>query len=261
MELHVTFLTLGALFLAGLIADQIGRRTWLPRVTLLLLCGILAGGSALDLLPAEARLWYEFLATSALTMVAFLLGSALTARNLSVNGRAILFVSIAVVVITIAVVAGGLALVGADLRLALLLGAIAAATAPAATQDVIRQSGITGAFADTLAGVVAIDDAWALIAFSIVLAVAGNLTGIIDATLIGDALFEIGLAVGLGFVIGVPAAGLTGRLQPGEPVEAEALGLVFLSAGLAIWMDVSFLITGMTAGAVIVELWVNLVFV
>lgn len=59
MDLPVVFLTLGALFLAGLAADMVGRRSRVPRVTLLLACGIAAGGSGFDLIPAEAEIWYE----------------------------------------------------------------------------------------------------------------------------------------------------------------------------------------------------------
>ena len=52
---------------------------------------------------------------------------------------------------------------------------------------------------------------------------------------------------------GVPGALLTGRLSRGEPLRIEALGLVFLTAGWALWLDLSYLIAGMTAGAVIVN--------
>ena len=58
-------------------------------------------------------------------------------------------------------------------------------------------------------------------------------------------------ALGLGLLIGLPAAVLTGRLSPGEPQLTEALGVVFLTAGLAVWAEVSFLLAGMAAGAVI----------
>ena len=37
-------------------------------------------------------------------------------------------------------------------------------------------------------------------------------------------------------------------------MQTEALGIVFLTAGLSLWLDVSFLIAGMTAGAIIVNL-------
>jgi len=47
---------------------------------------------------------------------------------------------------------------------------------------------------------------------------------------------------------------LTGRIQPGEPTLAEALGLVFLCTGLALWLDVSFLLASMTMGMVVANL-------
>ena len=57
----------------------------------------------------------------------------------------------------------------------------------------------------------------------------------------------------VGAVVGFPAAVLTGRLSGGDPLRTEALGVVFLTAGLALWLDVSFLLAGMTAGAIIVN--------
>ncbi len=253
MELRVIFLTLGALFLIGLIADQVGRRTRLPRVTLLLLCGIAVGRSGLDLLPTETSYWYEFLTIAALTMVAFLLGSSLSMKNLRKHGAMIMAISLAVVIVTIAVVGAGLWAIGIDPGLALLLGVIATATDPAATQDVIRQAKVRGSFAKTLAGIVAIDDAWGVLAFSLILILVGVLNGGEANGGLLDAAWEIGGAVALGCVLGWPGAYLTGRLAKGEPLQTEALGVVFLCAGLSLWLDVSFLIAGMTAGAVIVN--------
>jgi len=65
---------------------------------------------------------------------------------------------------------------------------------------------------------------------------------------------EIFGAVLLGGAIGLPAANLTGRVRPGKPMLTEALGLVFLCGGAAIWLEVSFLIATMTMGAVIANL-------
>ena len=254
MELPVIFLTLGGLFLAGLAADQLGRRMRLPRVTLLLFCGILAGGAGFDLIPAEAQVWYEFLSTAALTMVAFLLGGSLTRENLAAHGRAILAISLAIVAVTLVLVTFGLWLLGADPVVALILGAIATATAPAATQDAVRQAGADGGFAETLMGIVAIDDAWGLIAFSLIIVAAGGLVeGAFSAHMLVEAGREIGGAILIGAAVGFPAALLTGRLSGGDPLRTEALGVVFLTAGLALWLEVSFLLAGMVAGMIIVN--------
>ena len=67
-------------------------------------------------------------------------------------------------------------------------------------------------------------------------------------------MIEIGGAVALGLAIGLPAAYLTGRIKRGEPTLMEALGIVFLCTGLAIYLEFSLLLTGMVAGAVVVNL-------
>ena len=244
-------IVLGALFLAGLAADAIGHRTRLPRVTLLLGCGIIVGKSGFDLIPASVTSWYEFLSVIALTMVAFLLGNTLKAKTLRKSGAAIFSISLSIVIATVAIVTTALWLAGVDPAAALLLGGIATATDPAATRDAIRQLGVKFGFTKRIEAIVAIDDAWGLIAFALVAVLAQGMNGSFSAGLLVEALFEIVVAIGLGLAVGVPAAFLTGRLKKGEPQQTEALGVVFMAAGLAQWLDVSFLITGMVAGAVI----------
>lgn len=251
MEIAELLMALGVLFLAGLVADQAGRFTRLPRVTMLLLLGLVAGQAGLDLIPGDLIAWFEVLSIVALTMVAFLLGGTLTREILARRGRAILILSLVIALGTAGVVVAGLVLIGLDWQLALVLGAIATATDPAAMTDVIRQTGVKSAFADTLKGIVAIDDVWGLILFSLVLAVVSQSSGL--AEILGGAAHDILGGVALGVALGVPAALLTGRLTPGEPQQAEAIGIVFLTAGLALWLEVSFLIAGMTAGAVVVN--------
>ncbi len=254
MELGPVLITLGALFLIGLAADSLGRRTRLPRVTLLLLCGIVVGGSGFDLIPTEMKVFYDFLSVMALTMVAFLLGNSLRRETLARHGAAILLVSLCIVLLTFAGVSAGLWLAGLPGPVALVMGAIATATAPAATHDAIRQSGAEGPFVDVILGIVAIDDAWGLMVFSLAMIGAPVLESAGEAAPLSQAAWEMGGAVALGAVIGLPAAYLTGRLSPGEALESEAIGIVCLTAGLAIWLEVSFLIAGMVAGALISNL-------
>jgi len=248
-------ITLGALFLLGLVTDLLARRTPLPRVTLLICFGFLIGPSAMGLLPEESRTWFPVAANLALVMVGFLLGGALSIAQLRRRGRAILMVAGMKVVVAFVVVGGGLILLGYGPIVALLLAAIATATAPAATADVVREQHGEGAFSETLLGVVAIDDAFGLIVFSLTLAVIETTigTGNGSSELISG-IREIGGALLLGVGIGVPTAYLTGRLDPGEPTLAEALGVVFLCGGLALWLHVSFLLASMALGATVASL-------
>ena len=252
METYALFLTLGGMFFIGLGADQVGRRTPVPRVTLLLLCGLVLG--YFDLVGGAMEAAHEALSVTALTFVAFLLGGSLKIAELKVIGRRVLAISLGIVAVTVAGVSLGLVALGVDPGLAVVLGGIASATAPAATTDVIRQSKVQNEFTETLTSVVAVDDAWGLLAFSLCLSFALTGASEVAANHEFSALREIVGALVLGTVVGLPGAYITGRIREGEPMEVEALALVFVTAGLALWAEVSFLISGMTAGAIIVNL-------
>jgi Kef-type K+ transport system membrane component KefB len=136
----------------------------------------------------------------------------------------------------------------------LLLAGIAPATAPAATVDVVRELHAEGPFSETLLGIVALDDVWGLMLFSVLLAAAEFWSGTSGLSVLGAGLWHIAGAVALGAGIGLPMAYLTGRIEPGEPTLAEALGAVLLCGGLAIFFDVSLLLAAMTMGVVVANL-------
>ena len=73
-----------------------------------------------------------------------------------------------------------------------MLAGISTATAPAATQDVVRRSRTKGPFAEMLLGIVAIDDAWGLIAFSLLLAWGQAVLGQDPGQALQGGLIEIG---------------------------------------------------------------------
>jgi Kef-type K+ transport system membrane component KefB len=248
-------ITLGALFLIGLLTDLLGRRTPLPRVTLLLLAGFAIGPSGLDVLPDFQEDWFPVVTNIALSMVGFLLGHHLTLSSLQGRGTMVLGISIGAVLGTAASVFLGLILLGVRPELALILAGISTATAPAATLDVIREVRAEGEFSRTLESVVAIDDAWGLIIFSFLLATAQALYGKgegWDMLMLGA--WEIVGALLLGLLLGIPMAYITGRLKPGEPTQAEALGIVLLCGGLAVLLNVSFILAGMVLGATVANL-------
>lgn len=187
-------------------------------------------------------------------MVAFLLGGQLSFTTLRIHGKVILSASLMVIISTAAVVGLGLIAIGLSVTMALLLAGISTATAPAATQDVGKQAGAKGPFTTILLGIVAVDDAWGIIVFSLLLVTAKSLAGQAGTEVLLQRLWEIGGAAFIGLALGLPAAFLTGRLQKGEPIQLEALGLVFLCAGVAIWLEVSYLLAGIVLGACIVNL-------
>lgn len=245
-------LTFGGLFLIGLIADLVGRHSPFPRVTLLLLAGFLIGPSVLDWLPSFTDQWFPVLTNIALTMIGFLLGQKMTCANLMKLGRSVVIISLAVVIVTAGLVFTALTMFSVPVDVALLLAAIATATAPAATVDVIHEYQAHGKFTDALLGIVAIDDAWGLVLFSFIMAVIQSTSGQGGALqVLSLGLWDIGGGALLGVLLGLPMAYLTGRIKPGESTQAEALGMVLLCAGGAVWFEVSYLISAMVLGTVV----------
>jgi Kef-type K+ transport system membrane component KefB len=254
-DVAITLITLGVVLLLGLVTDALGRHSPLPRVTLLLIFGFLIGPSALDLLPALGEKWFRVVANMALVMVGFLLGEKITLSSMRQHGRLVLWISIASVVGTAVVVLVGLLLIGVRLDIALLLAGIAPATAPAATADVVHEARADGRFARTLLGIVAVDDAWGLILFSLMLTAVQTFSVGTDSIVpLLTGAWELGGALLVGIGLGIPMAYLTGRIQPGEPTLVEALGLVFLCGGIALWLDVSFILASMVLGSVVANL-------
>ncbi len=251
-EIHtIILLTLGGLFLLGLVADLVGRLTPLPRVSLLLLTGLLIGPSGFSILPEIfIEDWFPLLTHIALGMVSFLLGQQISLSALRKYGRAILWITAGKVIGASMIVALCLFALGAEIVVVLLLASIASSTDPAVLLDVVKEMRVKGKFVNIMLGIVALDDAWGLLLFTFMLAVVGAISGqggMIDAIALG--IGEIGGSLLLGLVLGLPMAYLSGRIRPGEPTLAEALGMVALCAGMAIWLDLSPILASMIMGS------------
>ena len=249
-------LIFGLLFLLGLVADLVGRHTAIPRVTMLIVAGLAVGPMGLDLLPrALVELWFPPLTVLALSLVGFLLGEKLSVSALRAHGGTVIAVTLGETLASLIAVLLALLALGIDPVPAILLAGISTASAPTATFDVVREAGVEGEFADTLLAVVALDDAVALFLFSLSLAAASAIAGE-QATLLslGGGIAEIGGSVLIGAGLGVPMAYLTGRIRPGEPTLAEAMGFVLLCGGLAHWLALSPVLASMTMGAVVASL-------
>ena len=246
-------LVLGVLFLLGLVADLVGRSTFLPRVTLLLLGGLAVGPSGFGLVSREfVQDWFPLLTDIALGMIGFLLGEKVTNASIRKRGAVVLGISAGKAVGAAVFVVVGLLAAGVTLPVALLLGGIATSTAPAATYDVVRETRSEGDFSETLLSVVAVDDAWGLVLFTLMMATAGALLGTsgMSAGILAG-IGEVGGSLLLGIGLGIPMAFLTGRVGGGEPTLAEALGLVLLCTGIAIHWQVSPILAAMAMGSTV----------
>ncbi|QSP95642.1 cation:proton antiporter [Marinobacter salinisoli] len=252
MEHTLDLLLIGGIMLLALAAHTVGQRLHVPRVTLLLLVGALAGPEVLDLVPVSISENFPLVTELTLAMVGFLLGERMSIRDLK-QGREAIIISLAVTLVTAGLIFVAIWAVTGNLVAALILAAIATATDPAATLDVVRQTRAKGPLTRLVTQVVAIDDAWGALLFSVLLVFAqllsGNGAGLTETALHG--LYEVVGAILLGALLGLPMAWLTGRLKRGEPMLLESAGFVFLAAGLAGALGVSYLLTCMALGVTV----------
>ncbi|MCB9794834.1 MAG: cation:proton antiporter [Alphaproteobacteria bacterium] len=247
-------LTLGAALLVSRLARVAGGWLHVPQVTLLIVFGVTLGPAVLDVLPEARARWYPGIAEATLAMVGFLLGGEFTLAGLRERGRSVLILSLTVTLASWLVVAlGAWALTGA-LPVSLVLACAATATDPAACQNVVRESGAEGPLSRTLLGVVAVDDLWGILVFSATLAGLGLMTGEGGGEALTHGLLELGGSLTLGATLGLVMSLVTGRLIPGQPTREEAVGFVLVSAGLAHWLGLSYLLVAVTMGAVVANL-------
>ena len=206
--------------IAGLLMSRLAKAVHLPAVTSYLVAGLLLGpfflgrlglgriGFGFDSLAAVEG--YGIITQVALGFIAFVIGNEFRLSALKRMGRQAVTVGIAQAVITTALVDAALIALHfarpdvISMASAITLGAIAAATAPAATLMVVKQYKASGPLTHLLLMVVAIDDAVGLVLFSASYGVANALEqGRIDpVSVILEPLLEIILSLALGAAAG-----------------------------------------------------------
>ena len=205
---------------------------------------------------------FSFLIEIALGFIAFSIGGEFKIENLKKIGKNVFLITfvqafLALVFVDISLIVFGLiqGTLQENLPLILVLGAIATATAPAATLMVIRQYKARGKLTDTLLLVVALDDAFGLVLFAISLAIAKvfAIGGVITFTSIAlMPLLEIVVSLGIGTVLGLILSLATRFFRSRANRLIWMITVVFTGVGLAqiLPIPVSSLLLCMMLGAV-----------
>ncbi len=198
---------LGLALAIGLLFTRIMKLVHLPNVTGYLIAGVLIGPCCFKLFSVQSLGTVEAITEVALGFIAFSIGASIKLSTIKQLGKSIITITCFQALTAVALVDLVLWIIGTPIPLAITLGAIATATAPAATLMVVRQYRAKGKVTDTLLPVVALDDAIGLIVFAIslsiakVLAVGGTVT-VLDAVVMPLLEILISFAVGgaLGFI-------------------------------------------------------------
>ena len=248
-------LLIGIAMAAGLLVSRAARAVKLPNVTAFLVAGLIIGPCVAGIISKEQAASLGVISEAALGFIAYAIGGEFKLSYLKKIGKAPLTITAFQGLATAVCVDAGLILLGFDVPLSLLLGAIALATAPAATLMVVRQYKAHGPVTQMLLPVVAMDDALGLMVFSVSASVAqGMLGGEITAqSMLLTPLIEILGSVLLGAALGwVLAFGARFFASRGNKL-ALSIALVLAGVGLCDMLNLSSLLVCMMIGAVMVN--------
>lgn len=204
-HLHITS-TIGLLLAACLGAGVLADLVHLPKVTAYLLVGLLVGPSALDLIPNEHVSVVEPLLKLAMALVLFNLGCEFTFSKIRRVATHCLMLSAAEVATTLLLVFVGLKLFGCDTDMALLLGCLAVATAPATTILVLKEFRSEGPVTESTGFLVAMNNLACIVLFEFgFLAIEFSEGKLNDGLVQGlmSVFVDVAGSIGLGVVMGL----------------------------------------------------------
>jgi Kef-type K+ transport system membrane component KefB len=251
-----TLFYIGLILIAGLLMGKIITYIKLPEVTGYLLAGVIIGPSIFGLIPAEAAHEFGIISEVALGFIAYSIGSEFNFHHMKQLGGGIILITIfealgAVILVDLSMIF----IFNQPLSFSIVLGAIAAATAPAATLMVIRQYKAKGPLVDTLLPIVAMDDAVCIIIFGISITIAKSLTTIGVQISLGKMIItpflEIILALILGIGFGIILSIIANKANGPDQLLCITIAVLFLAVGLSVELDVSPLLVCMSIGAAV----------
>lgn len=255
-----TIFGLGFILLAGLFSARLINKVKFPAVTAYLLLGILIGPTLLKLIPGGILDASGLISNIVLGIIAFNIGQNFSRENFRRIGKSVVWISVleacgAWLLVTLVF----MLILRQPFYISLLFGAIASATAPAATVMVIREYRAKGNFTDTLLGVVAIDDAWCLIIFAVSLAISQAIFNHMLATsfllrVFLNSILSIFGAFILGGVIAVLLSLLSRFIRTQAELLTFTLGFILLSIGISRQLNLSVLLANMFLGAILVNI-------
>lgn len=203
-------LAIAIMLLLGLLSTRLMKVIGLPNVTGYLIVGLIIGPYALKIVTEDVYKQLEILSSIALGFIGFSIGVEFKLSHVKeIGGKAItitFFQALTATLFVDVILIATAFFTGVQVYEALVLGAIATATAPAATLMVVRQYHAKGIVTDTLLPVVALDDAIGLVVFAVSNSIALSLasgSAVTVMNLVVTPIVEILLSLVVGGLIGL----------------------------------------------------------
>jgi Kef-type K+ transport system membrane component KefB len=267
-EISIIIIDIALILFVGLVLGRLAESVKIPAVTGYLVAGLIIGPvSALilgdPLVDAESIEDYHIISNIALGFIAFQVGNELWLGKLKKTGKRIVIITIIQAVATTGTVILLLLLFKTDLPVSLVLGAVAAATAPAPIMMIVKKYRTKGDLTDTILPVVGLDDAVGVIMFGVLLSVSVSIAqasgeAITFWELIKEPLIEIGYSILIGSFVGAATGVALKTIDHNHERNEKNLNVViiavFITTGLAMYFGGSPILTPMIAGAVVTNL-------
>ena len=249
-------LSLSIILFSGFIMTRLTNTLNMPKVSGYILAGILIGPHCFHFIPPSITAGMSFVSDLALSFIAFGVGKFFKKEVLMRTGKRIIVITFAEA-LAAGVLVALLLKVMFDMswEFALILGAIATATAPASTMMTINQYKAKGEFVDTLLQIVALDDVVCLLAFSVVAAIInGNASGGLSANdVLLPMVYNI-LMILLGVFCGYFLSRLLIPTRSRDNRLILAIAMLLGLSGICAAIDISPLLSCMVFGAVYINL-------
>lgn len=262
--------SLGLLLLCGYFSGRIANRLRFPRVTGYIAAGILLSPSVSGVIPAElTQTRLSIINDIALAVIAFSIGGSLIISKLKLLGKKIFIINLTEALGAFCVTFTLLALLSpfifqlnhfpgssteVYLPFALIIAAVSAATAPAAILAIVHEYKARGPLTTTLLGVVALDDAMAIILYAFASTAVQALTQAGGPSLYKmaaePALTILG-SIALGALMGFLLSLLAPWVNKKESRLIVLLGTTFLCSGIAAHLGLSPLLACMMVGLLV----------
>ncbi len=254
-----SLLLMGIILFGGTLGGRYFQKLKIPQVVGYILIGVIIGKSVLGIVNTEILSNLQPFSYFALAIIGFMIGGELKIKVFKKYGRQfswILLLEAFIPFVVVTLLTGTILWfftrdLNTSLAISLLLGSISAATAPAATTDVLWENKTKGPVTSILLGIVAMDDGVALLLFALVSSIAGVLLGQTTQPIWQSMLhlvYEISLSVFLGFLFGFVLSRIIRSYKDDDKILAFSLGSILLLIGVASALGVDLILAAMSMG-------------
>ncbi|MFH1878817.1 MAG: cation:proton antiporter, partial [Candidatus Omnitrophota bacterium] len=246
-------LVIGIIMLLGMLGGRLISKLNMPQVMGYIIMGLLLGGSVSGFLKESDVTSLNPVISLALGVIGFMIGAEITRDRFKRYGRSIYTILVVETFMTFFLVAAAVFFFTGKLYMALILGALSSATAPAATYSVLGEYKARGPVTMTTLSIVALDDALALLIYGFASVFARYFIIHQDVSIMSTMLmpvFQISISIAIGVLSAVVLNRIVSKVRSKDRILPCALGTIILVVGLSNYFKVDPILASMVLGAV-----------